>query len=141
MFISPIIDMLIIAYLTSCVAFTLNKKLVDQNKLFELERKEKELRKKALKDEKYIDEYDKLIKEKLKLTKNGLKGLIITMPIIIVLVFWVLPPIYNHYGVLMNILGFELNWFGVYVLFSIIINISMEQVFRKLWWYHAKTST
>ena len=141
MFISPVIDILIIAYLTSSMAFALNKKLVDQNKLFELERKEKELRKKILKDEKYIEEYDKLIKEKLKLTKNGLKGLIITMPIIIVLVFWILPPIYDHYGVLMNLFGFELNWFGVYVLFSIIINLSMEQVFRKLWWYYAKTRT
>ncbi len=141
MLISPIMDMLIIAYITSTIGFVLNKKLVDQRRLFELEQKERKLREKVLQDERYIDEYNKLLKEKLHLTKNGLKGLIITMPIIIVLLFWILPPIYDKYGVLINLFGLKLNWFGVYILFSLIINLSMEQVFRKLWWYYAKTGT
>ena len=134
--INPIIDILIISFITSLYITLINKYFTDQRKMKRIKEETKELQKKIrkfmTKDPKKAQNLQKeMFSKNIESFKVmfSIKPMLLTM-IPLGIIFYYVREIYMNFGEFLN-LGFTtFGWFGSYFIFAIISSILLKKLLK-----------
>ncbi|MCS7134496.1 MAG: EMC3/TMCO1 family protein [Candidatus Pacearchaeota archaeon] len=128
---NPLLSVIIFSFIITFFLTLLYKKLTDQKKAQEIEKKQKELRE-ALKQckndpQKTIEIQKEMVHYSIESMKLSLKPMLISfVPLVIIL--GLLDKMYKNLKV--GKILWELNWFWTYVLFSFVFNLIFQKILK-----------
>ncbi|MFW6285899.1 MAG: hypothetical protein ACOC16_01890 [Nanoarchaeota archaeon] len=131
---SPLLDILIIAFIGSAFVTIINKYLSDQVKIRALRAEMKDLKKKSRKymvkdPQKAQAIQQEMMKKSFESMKHAMnpKVLIITM-IPMLLLIGLVKNLYSPFGDILNLGFVQFAWLGTYIVFSIIWSIALKKL-------------
>ncbi|MEM2089960.1 MAG: EMC3/TMCO1 family protein [Candidatus Pacearchaeota archaeon] len=132
---NPLISVIVFSFIITFFLTFLYKKLVDQNRLQEINEKQKQLReqlKQCNDQQKAMEIQKEMIQYSVESLKMSFKPMIISfIPMIIVL--GLLDKLYKSLNIKTILTLFnklELNWFWIYVIFSFIFSLILQKVMK-----------
>lgn len=142
---NPLLSVIIFSFIIAFFITLLYKKLTDQKKLQQIEKKQKELRDSLKKetDQKKIMEIQKeMIHYSMESLKLSLKPLLISF-VPIVIVIGLLDKMYKGLGIekIFCLGKLCLNWFWTYALFSFIFGLILQKIMKEKPKENGKTTT